>query len=136
MPQITNETNKGKQYAVLILNALCLIFFIWLAYRAFYDLFIFEPNVHYPKVQLSQTTWGKTVVQFTLNIGTTTSFIIFGAALVSIYASLMVFVVAFFGDGKPTRTYWRVQAICFLICFVATAIQLNDFMSTAFDGVG
>ena len=136
MSQTTKKTTQGKKYTLLLVNALFLLLYIWLAYQAFYDLFVYEPNVHYPSVELSQNVWGKTVVNFTLNIPTTTRIIIFCAALVSIFASVMVFVGMFFRVGKHVQIYAKVQAVSLLICVISYTIQVLDFMNNAFDGVG
>lgn len=136
MTSKNREIKNGRNYTPLLLNGLCLLFFAWVAYRAYYDLFVFEPGVHYPRVALSENTWGDTMVQFTLNVSTTTGFILLGAAFVSLYASVRVFVANFFYRGQSAKTYWIVLGVSFLVVTIAFWIQWSDFIGTAFDGVG
>lgn len=136
MSSMNEEMKNGRNYKPLLLNGLCLLFFAWVAYRAYYDLFVFMPGVHYPRVALSENTWGDTMVQFTLNVSTTTDFILLGAALVSLYASVRVFVANFLHRGQRAKTYWIVLGVSFLVAAIAFLIQWSDFMGTAFDGVG
>ncbi len=136
MTSMNREIKNGRNYTPLLLNGLCLLFFAWVAYRAYYDLFVFEPGVHYPRVALSENTWGDTMVQLTLNVSTTTGFILLGAAFVSLYASVRLFVANFSHRGQSAKTYWIVLGISFLVAVIAFLIQWSDFMGTAFDGVG
>ncbi len=136
MSSMNGGIKNGRHCTPLLLNGLCLLFFAWVAYRAYYDLFVFEPGVHYPRVALSENTWGDTMVQFTLNVSTTTGFILLGAAFVSLYASVRLFVANFFRRGQSAKTYWIVLGISFLVAVIAFLIQWSDFMGTAFDGVG
>ena len=127
---------NGRKYTTLLLSGLCVLFFAWVAYGAYYDLFVFEPGVHYPRVTLSETMWGDTMVQFTLNVPTTTGFVLLSAAFVSLYASVRLFLANLFRRGRSAQTYWIVLGVSFLVAAIAFCIQVNDFMGTAFDGVG
>ena len=128
--------NQQKPYAWLVLNGLGLIYFAWIAYRSFYDLFIFEPGVNYPWVELSQTVWGKTIVQFILNVPTVTSFLIFVSAVLGLFAGVFVFIFTYRGKAKKVQAWWRIFVIMLVASMICYAVQVFDFFSTAFEGVG
>jgi hypothetical protein len=130
------DPSKDKRIAELIANSLLLLIFVWFACKAFYELFIFEEGKHYPRVGLSYNTWGNAVVDFTLNIPTVTAIIILLAALISMYASVWIYLIRIFAWEKKTKKYWIMQLTGFLICLTALIIGVLDFFNTAFQGVG
>lgn len=136
MSSMRDEMKNGRSSTHLLLNMFCLAIFAWLAYRAYYDLFVFEPGVHYPRVALSQNTWGDAVVQFTLNVPTTTGFIKLGAALGGVVTAVLLFVSTRRHTAPKVRVYWLLLALICLIYVAATLLAWSDFMQTAFDGVG
>lgn len=125
---------NGRPYTHLLVKVCCLAFFAWLAYRAYYDLFVFEPGVHYPRVALSQNMWNDTVVQFTLNVATITGFIKLGAALGGMVTAVLLTTRRH--TAPKARVYWVLLAAIYLIYAAAAFMAWSDFMQTAFDGVG
>jgi hypothetical protein len=128
--------SKHKRVAELIADSIMWLIFAWFACKAFYELFILEEGKHYPRVGLSYNAWGNTVVDFTLNVPTVTAIIILLAALISMYASVRIFLIRVFAWEKKTKKYWIIQLTGFLICLTALIIGVLDFFNTAFQGVG
>lgn len=128
---------KKQRLIELILSFSLLIIFAWFAYSAFYELFIFEQAVHYPRITLDQHPGSYTTsVKFSLDIPTITSFVTFSSALRSIPSAFMIFAIKIFFPGKETKKYWILQSIGFSVCFTSSMIGALNFMSTAFEGVG
>ncbi|MFZ1400777.1 MAG: hypothetical protein WAS33_27995, partial [Candidatus Promineifilaceae bacterium] len=136
MFQMSEAGNWRKPYVWLLLNGLGLLYFVRIGYHSFYDLFVFEPGVNYPWVELSQTVWGKTVVHFIVNVPTVTRFLIFVIAVLGIVSGLFLFVFTFLGEAKKVQAWWRMLVILLLASVICYMVQLFDFFSNAFDGVG
>lgn len=125
-------SKETRKYIEQIANLVTLIIFGLFAYDSFYELFIFEPGVHYPRVEIDQSYR----VEFTLNTPTITSFLILLASFVGLYAFIMISITKFFGTDKSTIKYWIIHATCILICSLSLIVNWIHFLGTAFDGVG
>jgi sensor histidine kinase YesM len=107
-----------------------------LVYGAYYELFVSVPGVHIPRVTISENTWGKTVVNFTMNVPTVTHFIVLVVGLLSVCFSFVIYVIHFGSLKIKTMKYWKVMITGFAICLIAEFIAVVDFFGSALDGVG
>ena len=119
-----------KTIGKLILNFFILLFFMWLAYTAFYDLFIFELNVHTPKFYLTKNSLGKIFIEYTLDTATVALL----STLVGIYASLKIFAIKIFDLIASSKKYWHLQGVCLFLCIITNVIYFLDFFSSPFIG--
>ena len=136
MSSMNGAVKNGRKYTRFLLTALCVLFFAWVSYRSFYDLFVFKPGIHYPRVALSDNVWGQTAVNFTVNVPTTTGFIILGTAVLGLLVSILLFVAISRGKGRNVRVYWLILAIAFVVSVMAYIVQVLDVFANAFEGVG
>jgi len=127
---------KSKKKIELIFNSVILIILIWLAYKAFYELFINEQGIHYSRVVLKPMGNGTTIVEFALNTPTIASFIVLFSSTLGVYFAITVYIINLFGLNKRTKIYWILQLTSLLICFLSSAFMIYDFFGTAFSGVG
>jgi len=127
---------KSKKHIELILNTVFLIFIIWFGYTASYELFINEPGVHYARIQFS--SYGNSVATsiVLLNVPALASLIILTAAIIGIFASIIIFVYRIFFPERKTKTWWIALIAAFSICLLALLYWIFDFFGSAFSGVG
>jgi|WetSurMetagenome_2_1015567.scaffolds.fasta_scaffold251173_1 hypothetical protein len=127
---------KSKKIIELIFNSVVLIIFVWLAYEAFYDLFINEPHVHYARISVQPTGNGTKIVTFLLSAPTIADFIILCCSLFSICSIIMVYIIILFKLNIRTKINWIIQLSCLLISILSSIYMFFHFINTAFQGVG
>jgi hypothetical protein len=124
-----------RRNILLLVNTLMALLYASIGYAGFYDLFVHVPNIHIPRVEISYNTWQEPIVRFVLNTPTVAAAIIVLGAVVALCGTVYTFWVLVRG-GSPSKGGWGVQAIGLGIALIAWIVQVNDLLSTAFQGVG
>jgi len=99
---------------------------LWLGRGAAYELFVFEPGVHYPRVSLSPT------VEYRANTPTLAAAVLLVAAALALAgAAGVVAVVVSRRPAASARRYWLLQGIAFAAAASAWLVAMWDFISHA-----
>lgn len=120
----------------LIFNSCIFIVLGWLAYGAFYELFIFEPGIHYPRINVCGINNDCENSDPILNIPTICSLIILISSIISLFSSFMIFIITTFRFANKTRIFWIIQLTGISVGIICLFIETLDFLGCAFRGVG
>jgi len=128
-------TRRAIEQAVGLISV-CL--FAWLAYEAAYELFVFEPGVHYPRIVLGPgaEASGRGWIRLSLNTPTVTSLVSLAVAWQGMGAACAAWILAVLDPTRTTRPLWLAQGLALGVYATSTLVMLADFVSTAFSGVG
>ena len=118
----------------VILSVILLAVFGWLAHEAFYELFVYEPGVHHPRVAFRGTGTQEEFVRVTWNTPTTTALVVFAACAAGMVVSLSVFVKRIRTGQGRTKRHWLIMIACLAVTLLAIAIGWEHFLRTAFRG--
>ena len=127
---VVKKNFKRKRVIDFFKNFVFLIIFLWFAYITFYELFVFKYGVHYPRITINKISLSN------FNTPTITAFIVLLSALISICASIMIFIILLKNLNKKTKKYRIIQIIGFIVCLLSMTISWFDFLRNAFQGVG
>ncbi len=98
----------------------------WFGRGAVYELFVFEPGVHYPRVTFSPAS------AFRPDTPTfSAAVILICSALAFAGAAAVVVVIISRRPGRATRRYWVLQGLAFGAAASAWLVAASDFLGHA-----
>jgi hypothetical protein len=130
------EKDRINKIILLILNTISFLVLLWFAYNAYYELFVFRPNIHYPRIGTLHEIFVLGTGKFSLNIPTLCNLLILCISLFSLYAVTMIYIIYIISPQRKTQKFWIMQIAGISICLLCVFIEMIDFLSNAFGGVG
>ncbi len=102
----------------------------------YYDLFVFVPQIHIPRVTITTTDFGVPIVSAALNVPTLCGAVIVLGGVVAAYGGLRELWRWWTRSPVGRVRFWAVQALGLGVAALAWLVYAVDVLTNAFQGVG
>ncbi len=104
--------------------------------QGYYDLFVFVPRIHFPRVTITMTDFGVPIASAALNVPTLCEVVIFLGGGVAVYGGLRELWRWWTRSSVGRVRFWVIQAFGLGAAVLAWLVYAVDFLTNAFQGVG
>ncbi len=126
-----------RKYWPLLIAALLLPLYLYVAWGGYHELFVTEPGIHSSRIDFEENTWGDTTVWFTVNTPTVAPFCQLMGGLLAVYGVIKLYWAYLLKRPLADKIRYGVyQALGLIIGIVAILVFAFDVFTTAFEGVG